>query len=196
MADKDNIHEGKTFDKIDYQDKVVVDREFTNCTFVNCTLTKTTFEDCEFDNCTFDKCDLSLMKVKGCSFNKVQIKNSKAIGILWYDAKSPFSGTPFYITCEDSNISYSSFFGRNLKKAKFVRCVAKEVDFSGCNLTEAVFTETDLELSRFSDSDLSAADFVGARNYYIDVRANKVKRAKFSMPEAMSLLSGLDVIIV
>ena len=195
MDDKSAVHEDKVFEKVDYQDKLVADRTFTNCTFNNCNLSKTVFEDCTFESCIFDKCDLSLMKVKGCTFSHIRITNSKAIGILWFDAKTPFTKKPFTISCIDSNISYSSFFGKNLRKAKFVRCTAKELDFSECDLVEASFTETDLEGSRFINCDLSSANFTNARNYYIDVNANKLKKAKFSLPEAINLLHSLDIIL-
>jgi uncharacterized protein YjbI with pentapeptide repeats len=195
MEEKGAVHDDKVFDKVDYQDKVVSDRTFSRCTFTNCNLSKTIFEDCVFEHCTFDKCDLSLMKVKGCSFSHIQISNSKAIGILWFDAKAPFIKNPFTIAFTDSVISYSSFYGLNLKKGKFVRCIAKEVDFSECNLLEANMEGTDLVASRFINCDLSGANFNNARNYSIDVRSNKVKKAKFSMPDAMSLLDSLDIIV-
>jgi hypothetical protein len=47
----------------------------------------------------------------------------------------------------------------------------------------------------FLHTNLSGANFVGAKGYAIDLTANKAKKAKFSYPEAMSLLSALDVIV-
>ena len=73
--------------------------------------------------------------------------------------------------------------------------MADEVDFSECNLAQADFSNTDLAAAIFQNTDLSQASFVNARNYIIDVRSNKVKKAKFSMPEALGLLYGLDVVI-
>ncbi|MDB5284044.1 MAG: hypothetical protein JWO06_3119 [Bacteroidota bacterium] len=181
-------HEGKTFEKISYQDKTVLDRKFINCVFKNCNFSNTIFKDCVFDECTFDGCDLSLMKVKGSLLKRIQVNSSKAIGIQWFDARSPFS-----INCTDSNISYSSFFGKDIKKAKFIKCVARETDFSECNLTEANFEGTDLAEARFSDTDLSLANFREAKNYNIDVRFNKVRKTKFSLPEALSLLNSFDI---
>ena len=55
--------------------------------------------------------------------------------------------------------------------------------------------QPDFERSRFSKTNLSGADFRGARNYYIDVRNNNVKKARFALPEAMSLLGSFEVII-
>lgn len=183
-------HEGKVFEKIQFQEKEVYDRTFKACTFRNCQLNGLIFSDCHFTDCIFEDCDLSLIKVKGSYFSKLQITRCKAIGIHWFDA-----GKPFTVQFTDSNISYSSFFGKPLKKTKFKNCVAKEVDFSECILTEADFSCTDLEGARFSDCDLSQANFIDARNYHIDVQHNKVKKAKFSLPEALRLLDSFDVVI-
>ena len=148
------------------------------------------FTDCYFTDCIFDDCDLSLIKVKGCFFNRVQMIRSKAIGINWFDA-----GAPFSVQFNDSNISYSSFFAKAIKKAKFKNCLARETDFSEFNLSQADFGGTDLDNARFSNSDLSHADFKDARNYNIDLQHNKVEKTKFSLPEALSLLNQFDIIV-
>ena len=148
------------------------------------------FADCYFTDCIFTGCDLSLIKVKGCFFNRVQINGCKAIGIHWFD-----TGNPFAISFTDSNISYSSFFGKAIKKGKFKNCIAHEVDFSETNLTEADFSGTDLENSRFADCDLSLASFKEARNYDVNLLSNKVRKTKFSLPEALSLLNQFDIVI-
>jgi fluoroquinolone resistance protein len=183
-------HEGKLFEKIDFREKTVEGRKFMECTFKNCQLNMLVFKDCTFTDCIFDSCDLSLIKVKGSFFNRIQIIGCKAIGIHWFD-----TGSPFAINFTDSNISYSSFFGKALKKAKIKNCVAKEVDFSDTNLTEADFNGTDLENSRFSNCDLSLANFKEARNYSVDLVHNKMRKTKFSLPEALSLLNQFDIVI-
>lgn len=146
--------------------------------------------DCYFTDCIFEDCDLSLLKVKGSFFNRVQINNCKAIGINWFD-----TGNPFAVQFTGSNISYSGFFGKTIKKAKFIKCLANETDFSECKLAQADFSGTDLENARFSNSDLTQADFKDARNYYIDMQHNKVSKAKFSLPEALALLHPFGIII-
>jgi fluoroquinolone resistance protein len=183
-------HDGKVFEKIQFQDKEIAGRKFNECTFKNCQLNGLSFSDCQFTDCIFQDCDLSLIKVKGSFFSRVQITRCKAIGIHWFD-----TGKPFSIGFTDSNISYSSFFGKPLKRTKFKNCVAKEVDFSDCILTEADFSGTDLELARFSNCDLSLANFKEAKNYSIDIQHNKVKKTKFSMPEALSLLDAFDIVV-
>ncbi|MBU0570367.1 pentapeptide repeat-containing protein [Patescibacteria group bacterium] len=63
------------------------------------------------------------------------------------------------------------------------------------NFVNVSFTNTDFEKSVFSKTNLAKANFNGAKNYYIDVRQNNIKKAHFSLPEALSLLNSLDVII-
>jgi uncharacterized protein YjbI with pentapeptide repeats len=82
-----------------------------------------------------------------------------------------------------------------IPKAKIINCEAKEVEFTETDFTGAVFTETNFEKSQFFKTNLSEADFRGARNYDIDIINNTIKKAKFSYPEAVSLLNNLDIII-
>jgi hypothetical protein len=42
---------------------------------------------------------------------------------------------------------------------------------------------------------LTQADFTGATNYAIAASLNTLKKTKFSLPEAMSLLYSLDIIL-
>ena len=74
-------------------------------------------------------------------------------------------------------------------------CTAKEADFTEADLRGGIFTGGDFEGSFFSKTNLEGADFRDAKNYSIDVRYAKVKKAKFSLPEGLSLLSGLEVSI-
>ncbi len=76
-----------------------------------------------------------------------------------------------------------------------VKCEAKEVDFTETDLSHSDLKGTDFEKSRFFKTNLAYADFKGARNYYIDARVNTLKQTKFSLPEALSLLNGLDIIL-
>jgi uncharacterized protein YjbI with pentapeptide repeats len=61
---------------------------------------------------------------------------------------------------------------------------------------QANFTGTDLTDSLFLTTDLTEADLSSATNYQIDARQNTIQNARFSLPEAMSLLHGLDIELV
>ncbi|ASZ12337.1 pentapeptide repeat-containing protein [Chitinophaga pendula] len=193
MKEQDDIilHFEKEFNLIDYANKHIVNRHFDHCKFMHSNIGGCVFENCRFDNCVFESCDLSLIKLKNTGVHKVSILHSKAIGIWWHEAKGPIN-----INFEDSKISHSCFAGKNLKQNRFINCVAEEVDFSGCNLTKAVFTGTDLQQARFEQTDLTQADLSGAMNYFIDPLRNKIKKAKFSLPAALSFLQALDIRLV
>jgi fluoroquinolone resistance protein len=69
------------------------------------------------------------------------------------------------------------------------------VDFAEADLTLANCTFTDFTNSRFQHTNLTQADFTGATNYTIAPNLNTLKKTKFSLPEAMALLYGLDIVL-
>ncbi|MBB6270504.1 uncharacterized protein YjbI with pentapeptide repeats [Pedobacter cryoconitis] len=184
-------HYNKRFENINYEDKHLVSRYFDNCTFYKSTIKGCLFEDCTFNNCVFEESDISLIKFKDTFINNLSLVNCKAIGILWYDALNPFS-----IIAKNSILSYSSFFGKNLKKIKLINCTAREVDFSECNMGSADFSGTDFMGSTFSNTDLRLANFKEALHYQIDPAGNKIKGAIFQLPAAISFLDSLGIKIV
>jgi uncharacterized protein YjbI with pentapeptide repeats len=95
-----------------------------------------------------------------------------------------------------SALSHSTFIGLSLKGIQIKACLATGVDFREADLSQADFAGTDLSESLFGDTNLTEADLSRARNYHIDPSQNAVKQAKFSLPEAMSLLYGLDIVLV
>jgi uncharacterized protein YjbI with pentapeptide repeats len=72
-------------------------------------------------------------------------------------------------------------------------CVAVDVDFREADLSQADFAGTDLSRSLFSNTNLTEADLSDARNYHIAPGQNVLTKAKFSLPEATSLLYNLDI---
>jgi fluoroquinolone resistance protein len=190
-GDKEIEHYDKDFSNITYEGKLIKGRFFDTCRFYSSNLKECVFEDCQFESCTFINCDISLLQLKRSIFNGVKIDNSKAIGITWVDAENPLN-----LQFNNSNISYCSFFGKNLRKINITDCIAHDVDFANCNLSGASFTGTDLLNARFVGTDLSLANFTDAVNYSINVQENNIKKAKFKLPEALTLLQSLNIILV
>lgn len=83
-----------------------------------------------------------------------------------------------------------------MKKISFSGSKLKECHFTNTNLNNADFGKVDLSGTVFHNCDLSKADFTSAVQYDIDPQTNKIKKARFSLPEAVSLLKGFDVTIV
>jgi fluoroquinolone resistance protein len=177
--------------RVEFKSKEIVDT-----TFVRCSFAEALFYDCRFKNCAFIKCDLSMMRVKSSVFSSVRFEGCKAIGINWTEASWQKGAFFRLIDFEDCALNYSSFFGLKLKKMRMTHCIAKEVDFGEADLSGAVFAFTDFSGSTFLHTDLTDADFVNAVNYTISAKLNTLKKTKFSLPEAMSLLRGLDIILV
>jgi fluoroquinolone resistance protein len=158
-SEEENNHHHKKFDNITWEEKVISGRYFDHCTFYKCSLKGSIFEDCNFEKCVFEECDLSLIKFKDTAVSNAQITGSKAIGIVWHAACNPVS-----VNFKNSRKSYSSFYGKNLKKMQVVDCIADETDFTNCNLIQSNFAGTDLRNAIFANTDLSQANFVNATN--------------------------------
>jgi len=48
----------------------------------------------------------------------------------------------------------------------------------------------------FGNTNLTEADLSRARNYHIDPGQNVLRQARFSLPEAKSLLYSMDIVLV
>lgn len=165
---------------------VFEDCEFEGCSFVECT-----FNKCSFINCKFKDCALSAVKTDDSRFTNVNFLKSKVIGLDWSKAELVDS-----ISFDKCQISYSNFRLLKLPKVVIINCLSKDVDYSGADLSEANLSSTDFEASIFFKTSLYKANLTGAKNYLIDARKNVIDKAKFSLPEAMSLLTGLNIKIV
>lgn len=186
----------QVFKKVHVEHGQVASSEFYDCSFVRCSFVECVFRHCRFVNCAFQHCDLSLVRVPESTFSSTRFENSKVIGVNWSQAAwpTPVLGNP--IGFFKSAISHSTFFALSLRGIQIQDCVALDVDFREADLAGADFSGTDLSQSIFGNTNLSEADFSRARNYSIDPGRNFVKEAKFSLPEAMSLLYSMDIVLV
>ena len=93
-------------------------------------------------------------------------------------------------------LDYGTFIGLNLSKIKFEGCSLKHIEFSEANLSDANFKETLLTESRFNNTNLNGANFEGAKEYKIDITKNLVKKTRFALPEAYSLLHHIEDLVL
>ena len=186
----------QVFEGLNLEHAQLVASEFYDCTFIGCAFAECVFRTCKFINCIFQRCDLSLVQVPGSIFSRTRFEESKLIGIDWTrgDWAATRLGDPIgFITCA---ISHSTFIGLGLPQIQVRDCTALDVDFREADLSQADFAGTDLSGSLFSNTNLTEADLSAARNYHITPDQNVLKRAKFSLPEAMSLLYSLDIDLI
>ncbi len=188
---------GQEFKHIILQDELLKNKVFTSCVFKKCSFQKSTFLNSKFQDCKFQDCDFGLVTLKECFFKNVLFEDSQIIGVSWVDTNLAqakyFLGKPVdFIKCA---LNHSTFMGLNLKDIIITKCIAHNVSFEEANLSNSNCTYTDFLDSRFLNTNLSHADFTGAINYSISASLNTLKKTKFSFPEAMSLLYGLDIIL-
>lgn len=181
----------RIFTDVSQEDQVFRQQEFSRCTFERCRFARSVFEECRFDACTFKECDLSVLKAPNSAFLGVRFEACKMIGIDWTLVNSRF----FRIDLDKCMLNHSTFARMDMARASLTGCVAHDCDFLETNLARAVCRGTDFAKSRFAGTNLSEADFRGAVRYAIDPTANRVKQAKFSLPEATSLLAGFGIVI-
>ncbi len=170
--------------------EVITAVTFEECTFTNCNFSETQFKRCTFRDCQFQNCDLSLLDVNYSIIQRSKFEQCKLIGINWAKVSRIE-----WIEFHSCNLSYATFMELDLTKAVITHCLAKEATFAETNLTQANCTHTDFTDSRFVRTNLTKADFRGAYNYAIAANQNTLKKTKFSLPEAVALLHGLDIIL-
>jgi uncharacterized protein YjbI with pentapeptide repeats len=173
------------------QDRQFQQKEFVGCTFERCRFVGSVFEQCRFDGAVFRDCDLSVIKLPNTSLVDVRFEGCKLIGVDWTAVSTRFLRMSF----DRCLLSNSTFARMDLQGLVLVACTCHDCDFLGANLARATCHNTDFAKSRFVQANLSKADFTGATRYLIDPTMNTVKGAIFSLPEAVSLLRGLGVVI-
>ena len=102
---------------------------------------------------------------------------------------------PLLLSMEFDNCSIqsSNFSQMDLQHTKFHNSIVKECRFIETNLTSASFMGCDLTGTIFNNTVLNEADFTEAFNYQINPMTNKLKKAKFTLPNAIALLEMLDI---
>jgi len=183
-------YEELKFEKKEFENLLLNNTEFYSCTFTNIRFFKSKFNNCRFEKCLFKNCDLSLSKFTSSLFIDVKWDNCKLMGIDWTSVSKPVK--IFLCNCI---LTDSSFYNMDLIGTEIIKCTAHNTDFEKVNLRKADCSKTDFNLSRFAGADLSGADFTEALNYNINPETTKIKNAKFSYPEVLSLLSAWNIII-
>ncbi|MEN8126330.1 MAG: pentapeptide repeat-containing protein [Planctomycetota bacterium] len=183
----------QAFEKVEYSNKKILAKEFVECSFVQCDFSESVFQNCKFMECEFQQCNLSLLKLIGSSFANTRFEDSKVIGVNWTEISWPKIKLSYPIKFVKCDISLSTFIGLDLREIVIKECRACDVDFREADLTKAELACTDFSKSQFFETNLTSADFSYARNYSIDIYQNKITKAKFSLPEALSLLDAVDI---
>ena len=182
-----NVFDDQVFEKYDISQGL--DHEFNDCTFRNCDFSNLQINSAELVDCKFESCNLAMLKLDNTVLNKVKFINCKILGVDF----SKCSKFLFSISFENSILNYSLFHKNDLKSTVFNNCNLQEVSFLETNLTSAKFIECDLTSTVFDGTNLEKADFTTSRNYIINPETNRLKKARFSLPDVIGLLNHLDI---
>jgi len=189
-------YEGQHFTRYVAQERRFSGADFTECIFDHCAFIECVFYQCSFTDCHFEGCDLSLASVPGSRFTDVRFASSKLLGVDWTKAGAAAISKLFLSVHFDAcMLNYATFFGLTIHRGRFVDCIAREADFREADLTGADCTGTEFTGSKFHHTNLTKADFRRATGYAIDPTTNTITKARFSLPEAVALLSGFDIVI-
>ncbi len=180
----------ETFQSLALSGIALTGKVFHDCTFVQAHAANAVFIACKFLRCKFIDSDLSNATIKRTTWCDPEFERCKLLGVNWTAAAVLVQ--PVWVECV---LNYANFSGMDLRKARWERCVAHEVDFADANIEKAVCRGTDFESSRFSNTNMREADFCAATNYAIRPGDNTLTDAKFSLPDATALLYGLDIIL-
>ena len=196
MAFTEKEYYQDSFKKIELNDESITNIEFDSCTFEQCNFEFSEFRSCKFIECQFVNCNLSNVKWPFCTFNEVEYAHCKMIGIDW--TKVGWSNFNFTspIKCFQCNVSDNSFYGLQMMELTLQECKVHQVDFREGNFAKSDFSLSDFTFSQFSNTNLESCNFTESFEYQIDVRHNKIAKAKFSKLEAINLLFGLEIELV
>jgi len=163
--------------------------EFSGCLFRSCDFTGLNLSGSEFVDCQFEFCNLSMVQVQETIFTNAVFRGCKLMGMDFSKVRKFLLSMSF----EECNLSYAFFFGLNLKGAKFINCLLEETNFSEATLVEANFSGSNLVGAIFDRTNLERADFTSASGYSINPAINRIRKAKFSLPEVVGLLHSYDI---
>jgi uncharacterized protein YjbI with pentapeptide repeats len=136
------------------------------------------------------------LKINHSSFFDIVFEECKVIGINWTTAAWSRLKLSSPLKFNKCILNDSTFSGLYLSEIQMIECKAHDVDFREADCSQANFSYTDFHNSLFNHTNLTQANFCEAINYQINIYNNQIKQAKFTLPEAINLLTGLDIEIV
>ena len=177
------------WDRHDFTDDDLSGTTFSDCTFQGCDFSGIRLTATRFEDCRWTDCNLSNTIVDHTRFDDSVFEGCKLVG-LNFGSSDPLT---FGLTLRKCLLRYVNFSQLRWKKAVVADCDAFDSDFRGAQMVGADFTRTRFRACRFSGADLSRADFSHAEGYDLDLRTENLKKAKFTMPEAMNLLGPFEL---
>lgn len=185
--------EGETFRELSFSGErfaglTLVDCAFERCTFEGCVLSRCTLTQCRFLSCRVTEPKLEYSQAKFLELTDCALTNVNWSLLL----PSGGFGEPLE-KLSDCRMKYNYFTNMDLRKFDFQGSQLTACLFGDCNLAEARFHGCGLTDTEFFRCALEGADFREAVGYKVDVPSCGLKGARFTLPEAASLLNSLGI---
>ncbi|EJO5349147.1 pentapeptide repeat-containing protein [Clostridium botulinum] len=187
--------ENKKIKDLKFKNEIISNKEYIDCDFYNCNFIDVEFNNCLFKGCTLNNCNMNSVIFKFSTMKNATLNESEFIGINWNTLKGDSFSTGPINTVRECFFKYNNFISMRLNNFNFSGSKFKESLFEECDLIDANFKDVRFESTQFTQCNMTMADFRGAYGYAIDIKSNKLKKAKFSFPEVTNLLNSIDIVI-
>lgn len=184
-------HTGLTCDQIEFAEFDMDEHTFDACIFNACTFTNADLSECTFQDCRFNNCRFLMCKMEATVWDSAIFTACRLTGMNFAEA----SGFGFYQEYEDCLLDSCVFYNNTLKNMYFKKSMIRGSSFENCPMQGIAFVDTEFQDTGFLGCNLETADFRTAMGYSIDPKANKLKKARFSLPAASSFLRYLGITI-
>lgn len=187
----DPYHDGFICEGIEFVEFYMHEHTFDSCIFNMCTFTNADLNECTFQECKFNNCRFLMCKMETTVWDNSVFISCRLTGMNFAEC----SGFGFYQEYKDCLLDSCVFYNNTLKNMYFKKCMIRGSSFENCPMQEISFVETEFQDTGFLGCNLEKADFRTALGYTIDPKANKLKKAHFSLPAAASFLRYLGITI-
>lgn len=188
-----NEYDNRQFINLECVNEEYKNLYFTDCEFINCIIDSCKFINCTFADCTFTNCRIINNSIQDSQMRYSVFNSCCIIGLNWGELTEINGLSQPFDIINNCRLKYNNFVEMNLIKFNFSGCDITESLFGDCRLANSSFKGCDLSSTEFFRCDLTKLDFRDAQGYIIDVTANKLKNACFSLPDAVNLLMGLGI---
>ncbi len=179
----------QSFEKINFTKDPLAKGEYECCTFVNCNFEEADISEITFIETEFIDCNFSNANITNTSFQDVVFKNCKMLG-LQFEKCNGFGFTASFDLCQ---LDHSSFYQLKLNRSSFQNSQLQGVDFTEAELKSIVVQYCDLLNATFENTNMEKADLRNSFNYSINPESNRIKEARFSLPDVIGLLDKYKI---
>lgn len=179
------------YSDIRFDEKPIAIGQYENCEFNRCDFGGANLSHFLFTDCRFTHCNLSNVNLNMTTLNNVHFMYCKLTGTSF----EPCNTFLFSVSFEHCLLELASFYKRVLRKTNFLHCQMNDTDFTEADLSQSVFADCDLTDAHFENTNLEKADLRTAHNYRIDPDNNRIRKARFALPDVLRLLEKYDISI-